>query len=62
MDTEQDTQHPAAVVWHLLIDRWHTTLRAKALSRETVRGYLFTARRKWHRKGRTSPPTMSVVK
>jgi site-specific recombinase XerD len=45
MDTEQDTQHPAAVVWHLLIDRWHTTLRAKALSQETVRGYLFTARR-----------------
>jgi site-specific recombinase XerD len=35
---------PDAVVWHLLIDRWHTTLRAKALSKETIRGYLFTAR------------------
>ena len=34
-----------SVVWHLLIDRWHTTLRAKALSKETIRGYLFTARR-----------------
>lgn len=43
-ETEQQT-HPEAVVWQLLIDRWHTTLRAKALSAQTVRGYLFTARR-----------------
>ncbi|HEX5403951.1 MAG TPA: tyrosine-type recombinase/integrase [Pseudonocardiaceae bacterium] len=40
-----DETQPQTVVWHLLIDRWHTTLRAKALSKETIRGYLFTARR-----------------
>lgn len=43
-ETQQPTS-PDGVVWHLLIERWHTTLRSKALSRQTIRGYLFTARR-----------------
>jgi site-specific recombinase XerC len=43
MTETQHDSHPDAVVWHLLIDRWHTTLRAKALSKETIRGYLYTA-------------------
>lgn len=43
-ETEQPTSSLDGVVWQLLTDRWHTSLRAKALSKETVRGYLFTAR------------------
>lgn len=44
MNETNPDSHPDAVVWQLLIDRWHTTLRAKALSKETIRGYLYTAR------------------
>src|ERR1043165_3258076 len=32
-------------VWGMLAERWRKTIRAKALSARTERGYLYTARR-----------------
>ncbi|TCO64405.1 tyrosine-type recombinase/integrase [Actinocrispum wychmicini] len=34
-----------AAVWSMLAERWRKTIRAKALSTNTERGYLYTARR-----------------
>ena len=40
-----ETTNTNAAIWDMLADRWRKTIKAKALSTNTERGYLYTARR-----------------
>ena len=45
MTVTYESDAATAAIWQMLIERWDRTIRSKALSPNTERGYLYTARR-----------------